>query len=33
MLEAGSGEVLVVGDDGAPLGVLTLDRATALLRP
>jgi len=32
MLETGTGEVLVVGDDGAPLGVLTLDRATALLR-
>jgi len=32
MLEAGTGEVLVVGDDGVPAGVLTLDRATALLR-
>jgi len=32
MLESGGGEVLVVGDDGAPIGVLTLDRATELLR-
>jgi CBS domain-containing protein len=32
MLEGGKGEVTVVGDDGAPVGVLTLDRATALLR-
>jgi osmoprotectant transport system ATP-binding protein len=32
MLESGSGEVLVVGDDGAPVGTLTLDEATALLR-
>jgi osmoprotectant transport system ATP-binding protein len=32
MLESGGGEVLVVGDDGAPVGVLTLDRATGLLR-
>ena len=32
MLETGTGEVLVVGDDGAPAGVLTLDSATALLR-
>jgi osmoprotectant transport system ATP-binding protein len=32
MLESGKGEVTVVGDDGAPVGVLTLDRATALLR-
>jgi osmoprotectant transport system ATP-binding protein len=32
MLESGGGEVLVVGDDGAPIGVLTLDRATKLLR-
>ena len=32
MLEAGKGELAVVGDDGAPVGVLTLDRATALLR-
>jgi osmoprotectant transport system ATP-binding protein len=31
MLETGRGEVLVVGDDGAPVGVLTLDGATALL--
>ena len=32
MLEGGKGEVTVVGDDGAPVGVLTLERATALLR-
>jgi osmoprotectant transport system ATP-binding protein len=32
LLGTGSGEVLVVGDDGAPVGVLTLERATALLR-
>jgi osmoprotectant transport system ATP-binding protein len=32
MLGGGKGEVTVVGDDGAPVGVLTLDRATALLR-
>jgi osmoprotectant transport system ATP-binding protein len=32
MLESGKGEVTVVGDDGAPVGVLTLERATALLR-
>jgi osmoprotectant transport system ATP-binding protein len=32
LLETGSGEALVVGDDGAPVGVLTLERATALLR-
>jgi osmoprotectant transport system ATP-binding protein len=32
MLETGRGEVLVIGDDGERLGVLTLDRATALLR-
>jgi osmoprotectant transport system ATP-binding protein len=31
MLETGDGEVLVVGDDGAPAGTLTLDAATALL--
>jgi osmoprotectant transport system ATP-binding protein len=33
LLETGRGEVVVVGDDGAPVGVLTLERATALLRP
>src|SRR6476469_9149272 len=33
MLEAGTGEVLVVGDDGAPAGLLTLEAATTLLRP
>jgi osmoprotectant transport system ATP-binding protein len=32
LLETGRGEVLVVGDDGAPLGVLTLESATELLR-
>jgi len=32
MLGGGKAEVTVVGDDGAPVGVLTLDRATALLR-
>jgi osmoprotectant transport system ATP-binding protein len=32
MLEAGADRVLVVGDDGARLGVLPLDRATAPLR-
>jgi osmoprotectant transport system ATP-binding protein len=32
MLEAGAGELLVVGDDGAPIGVLTLAAATELLR-
>jgi osmoprotectant transport system ATP-binding protein len=32
MLETGTDEVLVVGDDGATAGVLTLDNATALLR-
>jgi CBS domain-containing protein len=32
MLESGSGEVLVVGDDGAPVGVLTLEQARSLLR-
>jgi osmoprotectant transport system ATP-binding protein len=32
LLETGRGELLVVGDDGAPAGVLTLERATALLR-
>ena len=32
MLESGAGSVLVVGDDGRPLGVLSLERATELLR-
>jgi len=32
MLETGNDAVLVVGDDGAAAGVLTLDRAEALLR-
>ena len=32
MVESGRGEVLVVGDDGVPLGVLTLAAATELLR-
>jgi osmoprotectant transport system ATP-binding protein len=32
MLEASAGRVLVVSDDGVPLGVLPLDRAAALLR-
>jgi osmoprotectant transport system ATP-binding protein len=32
LLETGKGEVLVVGDDGVPAGVLTLEEATALLR-
>jgi osmoprotectant transport system ATP-binding protein len=32
MLEAGTGEVLVVGDDGGAAGILTLEAATALLR-
>jgi osmoprotectant transport system ATP-binding protein len=32
LLGTGSGEVLVVGDDGAPVGILTLQRATTLLR-
>jgi osmoprotectant transport system ATP-binding protein len=32
MLESGAGEVLAVGDDGAPAGVLTLDEARTLLR-
>jgi osmoprotectant transport system ATP-binding protein len=32
MLESGHGEVLVIADDGSPLGVLTLDAATTLLR-
>jgi osmoprotectant transport system ATP-binding protein len=32
LLETGHGEVLVVGDDGAPVGVLTLERAEELLR-
>ena len=32
MLESGAGELLVLADDGSPAGVLTLDRATALLR-
>jgi osmoprotectant transport system ATP-binding protein len=32
MLEAGADRVLVVGDDGARLGVLPLDRATEPLR-
>ena len=32
MLESGSGEVLVVGDDGELMGTLTLEAATALLR-
>jgi len=32
MLEAGADRVLVVGDEGAPLGVLPLDRATDPLR-
>jgi osmoprotectant transport system ATP-binding protein len=32
MLEAGSDRLVVAGDDGRPLGVLTLDRATELLR-
>jgi osmoprotectant transport system ATP-binding protein len=32
MLEAGRDELVVVGDDGAPLGVLTLAAATDLLR-
>jgi CBS domain-containing protein len=33
LLETGKGEVLIVGDDGAPVGVLTLERATSLLHP
>jgi osmoprotectant transport system ATP-binding protein len=33
MLEAGTGELVVVDDDGAPIGVLTLTAATELLRP
>jgi osmoprotectant transport system ATP-binding protein len=33
MLEAGAHGLLVVGDDGAPLGVLPLSRATELLHP
>ena len=32
MIEAGRDELVVVGDDGAPLGVLTLAAATDLLR-
>jgi osmoprotectant transport system ATP-binding protein len=32
LLGTGSGEVLVVDDDGAPVGILTLQRATTLLR-
>jgi osmoprotectant transport system ATP-binding protein len=32
MMEAGSRELLVLGDDGAPVGVLTLAAASALLR-
>jgi osmoprotectant transport system ATP-binding protein len=32
LLETGHDEVLVVGDDGAPVGVLTLERAEELLR-
>ena len=32
LLETGSGQLLVVGDDGAPVGILSLERATALLR-
>jgi osmoprotectant transport system ATP-binding protein len=32
MLEAGKGELVVLGDDGAPAGVLTLAAATDLLR-
>jgi osmoprotectant transport system ATP-binding protein len=33
MLESGRAEVLVVGDDGAVMGTLSLDAATTLLRP
>jgi osmoprotectant transport system ATP-binding protein len=32
LLESGTGELLVVGDDGAPVGILTLEEATSLLR-
>ena len=32
MLESGNEEVLVVGDDGAALGVLALEQARSLLR-
>jgi CBS domain-containing protein len=32
MLDAGSTELLVIDDDGAPVGVVTLDGAEALLR-
>jgi osmoprotectant transport system ATP-binding protein len=32
LLETGKRELLVVGDDGAPVGVLTFEQATALLR-
>jgi osmoprotectant transport system ATP-binding protein len=32
LLETGKRELLVVGDDGAPAGVLTFEQATALLR-
>jgi osmoprotectant transport system ATP-binding protein len=31
LLETGKGQVLVVGDDGLPVGVLTLEQATSLL--
>jgi osmoprotectant transport system ATP-binding protein len=31
LLETGKGQLLVVGDDGAPVGVLTLEEATSLL--
>jgi len=32
MVGSGKGEVLVIGDDGEALGVLTLEGATELLR-
>jgi len=32
MLEAGADRIVVIGDDGTPLGALTLENATELLR-